>query len=136
MSDLVERLLAAPGVYWGHGDGPESGRFVGRIEVQPMLSAVLLHYEAYGASGLQHVEYALLGRSATGPELYTVIDTRSEVMTFSEVEPGIFGLRGPSDMRIVLETPATDTLSYAWWWAAPGEAVIERSRLVARRAAG
>jgi len=101
-----------------------------------MPSAVLLHYEAHGASGLQHVEYALLGRGATGLELHTVIDTRSEVMTFSEVEPGVFGLRGPRDMRIVLGTPATDTVSYAWWWAAPGEPVIERSRLVARRGDG
>jgi hypothetical protein len=132
VKDLLERLLVAPGLYWGHGDGPESGRFVGRIAVEPMLSAVLLKYEAHGEAGLQHVEHSVLGRSPTGLKLHTVIDTRQELMTFVEEQPGVFTLDGPTDMRIVIDTPEPGTLSYAWWWSPPGENVIERSRLVAQ----
>jgi hypothetical protein len=129
--DILDTLLGAPGVYWGNGDGPESGTFVGRIEVRPILTAVLLHYEAFGASGLQHVEHALLARTATGLGIRSVIDTRKESMTFAEAEPGVFRLEAAGDMRIVIETPGTGCLSYAWWWAPHGEEVVERSRLVA-----
>jgi hypothetical protein len=123
VKDLLERLLAAPGLYWGHGDGPESGRFVGRIAVEPILSAVLLKYEAHGEAGLQHVEYSLLGRSSTGLQLHTVVDTRQELMTFAEEQPGVFTLDARTGMRIVIETPEPSTLSYAWWWSRPGENV-------------
>jgi|HubBroStandDraft_2_1064218.scaffolds.fasta_scaffold4535077_1 hypothetical protein len=52
MVDTLDQLLGNPGIYWGRGDGPESGMFVGRIEVQPVSGAALLHYEAFGDSGL------------------------------------------------------------------------------------
>jgi hypothetical protein len=53
-------------------------------------------------------------------------------MTFDEAEPGVFRLQSGLDMRIVIEVPEAGLLSYAWWWATPGEDAVERSRLVAR----
>lgn len=132
MSDLLDRLLGAPGTYWGVGDGPESGPFVGRIDVKPMLSAVLLHYEAHGAAGIQHVEFSMLGRSTAGLELRTVVSEFSETLTFSEQDAGHFVLDAPRHMTIVIETPAPGTLSYAWWWAPSGEDVIEQSKVHAQ----
>ena len=130
--DVLDHLLGAPGVYWGNGDGIESGKFVGRVEVQPFLNAASLHYEAFGESGLQHVEHALLARTLSGLSIRSVIDTRTEAMTFEEAEPGVFRLQSGADMRIVIETPEPNCLCYAWWWGPPGEHVVERSRLVAR----
>jgi len=131
MSDVLDRLQAAPGIYWGHGDGLESGPFVGRVEVELLLNAVMLHYEAHGTDGLQHVEHTLLARGSRGLELHALIDTRQEVMTFSEREPGVFRLDASVDMRILIEVAKPGVLSYAWWWAPPGDDVIERSKLVA-----
>jgi hypothetical protein len=130
--DLLDRLLVAPGVYWGNGDGIESGRFVGRIEVRPLLNTASLHYEAFGDSGLQHVEYALVARTVAGLSIRTVIDTRKDLTTFEEAEPGVFRLQSGPDIRIVIEVPEPGCLSCAWWWARPGKEVVERSQLVAR----
>jgi len=130
--DVLDHLLEAPGVYWGTGDGIESGKFVGRVEVRPLLNAASLHYEAFGDSGLQHVEHALVTRTLTGLSILSVIDTRRESMTFAEAEPGVFRLQSGPDMRIVIEHSEARCLCYAWWWARPGEDVVERSRLVAR----
>jgi hypothetical protein len=130
--DVLDHLLGAPGVYWGNGDGIESGKFVGRIEVRPLLNAASLHYEAFGERGLQHVEHALVARTLTCLSVCSVIDTRQESMTFDEAEPGVFRQQSGPEMRIVIEAPEAGCLSYAWWWAPPGEDVVERSRLVAR----
>jgi hypothetical protein len=78
------------------------------------------------------VEYALFGRIAKGLSVRTVIDTRPEAMTFSEVEQRVFRLEGSNDTRIALAVPEPGTVVYSWWWARPGEQIKEQSRLIAR----
>ena len=44
--DLLQRLTKAPGLYRGRGDGMESGPFIARIQVTPIVRgrAVVLDY--------------------------------------------------------------------------------------------
>lgn len=135
--DVLDWLLERPGLYWGMGNGPESGTFVGRVEVESVLSqqAVSLSYEAWSEEeGFQHAERALLGRDPDGVlELTTVISERLGTLRFREGGTGVFTLDGPMAMRIVLRTLDDDVLTYAWWWAKPGDETIEQSKAVLHR---
>lgn len=134
MTSVLARLLAAPGVYWGAGSGPESGDFIGRIEVRPILGGVTIDYEAWSErEGLQHREHALLTDSGPTLRLHVLTSEMGLGLMFEEEsKAGNFVLRNGPDMRVVIEHDE-DTLSYAWCWAPESEQVREQSRLVARR---
>jgi hypothetical protein len=130
----LDSFVRATGVYWGAGSGIESGRFVGRVAIEPAVAGVQLLYEAWSErEGLQHREQALLSDGPTGLRLHTSVSEMPEVLTF---EADADGFRLADDvgmpMRIVLRVSA-DRLHWAWWWSPPGEPLIERSKLLARR---
>ncbi|HKH04431.1 MAG TPA: hypothetical protein VKA65_04660 [Acidimicrobiales bacterium] len=136
MVPSLEAFRRATGVYWGTGSGIESGRFVGRVRVEPAVAGVQLHYEAWSErEGLQHREQALLSEGPDGLRLHTAVSEMPEVLTF-EAEGDSFALRDDvgMPMRIVLLVAPPDRLHWAWWWSPPGEPLVERSKLVARRA--
>lgn len=139
---LATTLAGAPGVYFGTGDGPESGPFVSRIEVSVLANGgVSIDYEATSrAQGVQHVEHSLLCAGPDGRDrLYIAHSEAPFVAEMVAVEPG--GSRfvqaesgGPLVMEVVIETPEADRLTYAWWWAPAGETPTEQSKADARRA--
>jgi hypothetical protein len=137
MSSLLQDLAMRPGTYWGLGSGPESGDFVGRLEIAPLGDGVRLGYEAWSPQqGLQHREETLLTAEPDGRLLLHVATAESEpVLTFAEEGAGAFVAGDLRPLRIVVELPEIDTVVYAWWWPPQGGRMVEQSRLVARRVA-
>ena len=135
---LWERLVAATGIWFGSGDGAESGPFVARIALSPLPnSGVAIHYEATSREeGLQHVEHSLLVPGPDGRALLHIAHSESPfvaVMREREPESGYFelvGRDGPYDMAVVIELTESMTLSYAWWWAPAREPLVEQSKAV------
>jgi hypothetical protein len=136
MPQTLDSFLRATGVYWGSGSGVESGRFVGRVAIEPAVAGVQLLYEAWSErEGLQHREQALLSEGPTGLRLHTSVSEMPEVLTFEAEDDDAFTLTDDvgMPMRIVLRLATPDRLQWAWWWSLPGEPLVERSKLVARR---
>lgn len=138
---LAAKLAQSPGVYFGTGDGPESGPFVSRIEVSPLPNGgVCIDYEATSREqGVQHRERSLL---AVGPnDRDRLFVAHSEAPFVTEMIAAKAGsvrfvqreMVGPYVMEIVIEQPERDRLTYAWWWAHAGETPIEQSKADARR---
>jgi hypothetical protein len=106
MADLVEQLLARPGLYVGvqtrPGDTSDEPPGVARVEVTPLPggSGVMLAYEVLAPTGeLAHHEHAVIT---------TVI---------AEVGPGHFpAAEGtvPFPMAVDLDVPAPGHLIYKW----------------------
>jgi hypothetical protein len=137
-ADLLARLCAAPGLYRGRGDGPESGPFLGRLQLTPVVHgrALALDYEATSdRNGLQHVEHTVLVNGDGGRlELHVVCLELPGMTRFVEVEPGTFrAYDGPLAARIVLSIPGPGALSYAWWWSRDESHPREQSRCELRR---
>jgi hypothetical protein len=69
----------------------------------------------------------------------TLVVAHSEAPVLSimvEQEPGWFVAppdRAPYGRGIKVEIPERDRLIYSWWWAPPGEPLVERSRADLRR---
>lgn len=131
--DLLTALTAAPGLYRGRGDGLESGPFLGRMLVTPVVRgrAVTLEYEATNdREGLRHLEHTVLvGGDDGGLELHVVCLELPGVTRFVETGPGVFRAHDvQSGARIVASVPAPGTLTYAWWWARDEEPPREQSR--------
>ncbi|MEM8903777.1 MAG: hypothetical protein AAGA17_04250 [Actinomycetota bacterium] len=137
---IAASLARRPGLYRGHGDGPESGPFVCRIAVAPLPNGgVSLDYEAMSHDqGLQHEEHTLL---VVGPDerdrLYVAHSESPFVTEMVATAPGSSRFRqpepiGPFAMEIVIEAPSPGHLTYAWWWAPAGSAPVEQSRAEAR----
>jgi hypothetical protein len=138
MTDLLAALIAAPGVYRGRGDGPESGPFVARLAVTPAVKgrAVTLDYEATSdRNGLQHVEHSVLVVGGDGRlELHVACVELPGVTRFTQVGTGEFAAYdGPLPARIVITQPGADALTYAWWWARDEADMREQSRATVRR---
>ena len=138
MTDLLAQLVAAPGLYSGRGDGRESGPFVARIQVTPIVRgrAVALDYEATSdRAGLQHVEHTVLATGEQGRlELHVACLEVPGVMRFVHSGTGEFtAYDGPFPARIVVTRPAPDALTYAWWWARDESDPQEQSRAEVRR---
>lgn len=136
MSDTVlDWMIDNPGVYWGLGDGEESGQFVGRVSVARGLGrSVELGYEAWSdREGLQHAERSRLAPTFDGGAQLIASITESPVpLIFREASRGEFVTADGPEMKILITTNA-DTISYAWWWAPPGEVVREQSKVFVRR---
>ncbi|HWG98590.1 MAG TPA: hypothetical protein VNV66_04520 [Pilimelia sp.] len=131
--DLLERLVAAPGLYRGRGDGPESGPFLARMRVSPVVRgrAVTLDFEATAEpDGLRRLEYAVLAVGDGGrPELYVAGLELPGMVRFVATGPEEFtAYDGQLAARIVLTAPRPGTLTYAWWWSRDGSAPREQSR--------
>jgi hypothetical protein len=140
---LSADLAAATGLYFGTGDGVESGAFVSRIEVSPLPNGanggVAISYEATSREqGVQHREHSLLAPGPDGRDhLYVAFSESPFVTEFVETTPGTGRFEqaiagGPYVLVIVIAL--TDSqLTYAWWWGLPGEEPVERSKATATR---
>jgi hypothetical protein len=138
MTDLLARLASAPGTYRGRGDGPESGPFVARFCVTPVVRgrAVALDYEATNdRNGLQHVEHTVLATGENGRlELHVACLELPGVVRFVEAQAGEFtAYDGPFPARIVVTFTGPEALTYAWWWSRDESKPREQSRATVRR---
>jgi hypothetical protein len=137
--DLAETLFDAPGLYVGRGDGVESGPFIGRLLVTPLPSGrgVVIDYEALSTEHMvQHVEHAMLGIGADGRHVLYVSHVESPtIAVMVEQRPGYFvdvAAGAVAHQAVEITCPADGELTYAWWWAEPGEDAIERSKVDAQ----
>ncbi len=136
-SSILTALQAAPGVYVGTGDGPESGPFTARIEVSPSLDGLGcdIAYEAWDGPELKHREQTLLAPSMEGGAVLTVLcQELPGLAALHESEPGVFTSGGSAEdfriaIRISLDGPE---LVYSWSWAFPGAELREQSRASVR----
>lgn len=138
---MVRRWSAATGVWFGTGDGAESGPFVARIAVAALPNGgVAIDYEATSREqGVQHLEHSLLVPGPDGNDQLFIAHSESPFVTvMSEVEPGSGRFEqatpaGPYSLAVVLDAPDDHTLTYAWWWAPTGEPLTEQSRAIVTR---
>lgn len=139
---LSRRLSAATGVYFGTGDGPESGPFVSRIAVSALPNGgVAIDYEATSREqGVQHLEHSLLVPGPDGNDQLFISHSESPfvtVMAEREAGSGHFdqiAQVGSYTMAVVIEVPSEDALTYAWRWAMAGETPTEQSKASVSRA--
>lgn len=139
---LASRLARATGIYFGTGDGAESGPFVARIAVSALPNGgVAIDYEATShEQGVQHVEHSLLVPGPDGNDQLFIAHSESPFVTvMGEREPGSGHFAqvvesGPYTLAVVIEAPGDDELTYAWWWAPAGETPTEQSRASVSRA--
>ncbi|HEU5107151.1 MAG TPA: hypothetical protein VFT95_01100 [Micromonosporaceae bacterium] len=140
-ADLFGRLASAPGLYRGRGDGPETGPFLGRMRVTPIVRgrALALDYEiTTDSDGVRHLEHTVLVNGADGGlELHVTCLDLPGVTRFVETDqPGRFrAYEGALPARIVLAAPQPGRISYAWWWARGESAPREQSRCELRHSA-
>ena len=130
MPDLVDQLLAKPGLYLGSQATPRAGSGevgVARILVTalPGGAGVSLDYEVLTpTNGRNHVEHAVLARGTKGLLLMTT-HSHAEVATVAvETEPGYFPAADGDatfPMAIRIEVPEPGHLIYSWSYGAPGE---------------
>jgi hypothetical protein len=138
---LSTDLASTPGIYFGTGDGVESGAFVARIQVAQLPNGgAAIDYEATSIEqGVQHREHSMLVAGPDGRDRLFVAHSESPFVTEmveTEIGSGRFAQRepfGPYAMEIVIAIPEPDRIIYAWWWGADGEAPVERSKADARR---
>ena len=136
---LSSTLVAAPGTYFGTGDGPESGPFLSRLVVVGLPNGgVSIDYEATShGQGLQHAEHSLLAPGPDGrdrlyiahsesPFVTEMIESRRERGRFVTAEP-----TGAVAIEVVITVPAPGRITYSWWWADAGDTPTEQSRAVA-----
>jgi hypothetical protein len=138
MSGLLATLLGAPGLYRGRGDGAETGPFLARITVAPVVSArgVAIDYEATSdRRGLQHVEHSLLTVGEEGrPALHVLCTELPGIVRFAESRPGVFtAYDGGLTARILVTVPSPGHLTYAWWWSRDETDPKEQFRAEVRR---
>lgn len=130
------RLSDATGVYFGAGDGAESGPFLARIAIARLPGGgVAIDYEATSREqGVQHVEHSLLVAGPDGGDQLFIAHSESPHVTvmaervagsgrFEQVSAG-----GPFTMEVRIEVPQDGELVYAWWWAMAGDTPTEQSR--------
>ncbi|HWL45600.1 MAG TPA: hypothetical protein VNQ73_21845 [Ilumatobacter sp.] len=80
---------------------------------------------------MQHREHTVVSAAVDGRErLYIAHDESPVVTEMVATEPGRFEQPpgGPYTMAVVIDVPEPGRLTYAWWWAAAGEAPVEQSR--------
>jgi hypothetical protein len=131
MADLVELLLARPGLYVGRQADPEEhpdhSSSVARIEVSPLPggSGVMFAYEVVSPEGgVVHDEHAILARTTGGLVLVTSHSHADVTTVLSETEPGYFPAAdgaAPFPMAIRLEVPESGHLIYSWSYGGRGE---------------
>ncbi|GAA4354511.1 hypothetical protein [Angustibacter luteus] len=128
---VLDHLSAAPGVYWGEGQGPGGSRFVARVALIAQSDASLtFDYEAWSpGGGLQHAESARLARTGEVVTLAATSNGGDDVMLFREGDAGVFGSVGPQRVGLVI-TPQEQKLVFSWWWTGRDGELREQSRAV------
>jgi hypothetical protein len=131
MADLVESLLAHPGLYVGPQADPEdsSGNppSVARIDVTvlPGGSGVMFEYDVLSPGGGRvHHEHSVLAKTTTGLVLVTSHSHADTTTVISESEPGYFEASeeaSPFPMAIRLEVPEPGHLIYSWSYGGGAE---------------
>jgi hypothetical protein len=130
MSDVVDHLVAAPGLYLGtqvtpHAPGDNVGVARILVTVLPGGAGVTMDYEVLSAAnGLTHQEHAVLARGPAGVVLVTAHSHAPLVAVVPEAEPGFFAAAdgaAPFPMAIRLEVPEPGHLIYSWSYGRPGE---------------
>jgi hypothetical protein len=136
MADLVDQLLARPGLYVGpqadpndkSGNAPSAARIA--VAALPGDSGVSMDYEVLSSTGGRvHAEHAVLARTAHGLVLVTAHTHSSVTTIMRETEPGYFPAAegdSPFPMAIRLEVPDPGHLVYYWSYGMPGEEIIVR----------
>ena len=142
---LWDALPAQACVFSGPGVNHEGERFVGRLELQPLLNkgAYLIHYTATRDDGVHlHQEATLLGRNETGALcLWPVMEELPFILP--HVEIGATSSRSGEFVAIFSSGPREQTASfreeirlevwpdgrwvYAHAWGMPGESCEQRS---------
>jgi hypothetical protein len=133
---IVDDLLGNPGLYVGK-DTVEGTDSVGaaRIQVSPLPggAGVSLDYEVLNGLGpgpvLAHVEHTVVGKADDGTTIMVIAHTHGQAITIlRETEPGAFepGDVAPYPMKVVVSVPKPGHLRHAWWYASPGEELVER----------
>lgn len=130
MSDIVDQLLANPGLYTGSQVDPTASHpsgSVARVVVValPGGAGVTLDYEVLSPeNGRVHQEHSVLARTPGGivmPPTATPI----RLPVLHEAEPGYFPARDGElptfPMAIRLESPSPGKLVYSWSYGSPGE---------------
>jgi hypothetical protein len=136
MGDLIDQLVANPGLYAGPQVDPSasstSAQSAGRIFVTrlPGGSGVSLDYEALSPqNGRVHAEHAILARTPSGIVLVTSHSHAEVTSVLHETEPGYFPASAGEatfPMAIRLEAPEPGRLVYSWSYGMPGEALVVR----------
>jgi hypothetical protein len=135
MADLVEQLLARPGLYVGaqtRPDDSDAPTAVARIDVSalPGRSGVMLAYEVLRDSGdIGHHEHTVIARASNGIILVTSHSHADVTTVIPESEPGWFPAAdgsAPFPMAIRIEIPEPGRLIYSWSYGLPDEALTVR----------
>lgn len=128
---VLDRLAAAPAIYWGEGEGRMGGRFVARVAlIRHPDASVTFDYEAWSAAGgLQHAESARIARIGGTVTLAATSSGGDDTLLFREGDPGVFGSTGGPRVGLVI-TPDDTSLTLSWWWADDEGRLQEQSRAV------
>jgi hypothetical protein len=131
MPDLVDQLVAHPGIYVGSDIDPTGGHggdsaAAARLEVRPLPggAGVSLDYECLRPdAGQVHAEHAVLARTPAGLVLMTAHSHAPVASVLPESEPGRFpaGDDAPFPMEIRIEVPEAGHVRYLWSYGMPGE---------------
>jgi hypothetical protein len=144
MSDVLDQLIAGPGVYVGAQADPTDthpSSSVARIDIAvlPGGSGVRMDYEVLSAdNGRVHAEHAVLARTPHGIVLMTAHSHAGVATVLHESDPGSFVAAAgdaPFPMAIRLQMPEPNTLVYSWSYAAPGQEMTVRDVGTLRRLA-
>jgi hypothetical protein len=142
--DLIDALVAAPGVYLGQETTHEGGQDhvgVARVVVTalPGGAGATLDYQVLTSSGsLAHDEHAVLTRTASGVVLLTAHSHAPVAAMVPEdpSEPGWFPApagAAPFPMAVRVEVPEPGHLVYSWSYAPPGGELAVRDIADVRR---
>lgn len=134
MTDLVDQLLAGPGLYVGkqatHGERPGEG--VARVLIAPLPggTGVAMDYEVIvGPAGIVHAEHAMVTRTGGGTVLVTSHSHAPVTSIIPEAEPGWFpadASAAPFPMAVRIEVPEPGHLIWSWSYGSPGEELTVR----------
>jgi hypothetical protein len=142
--DVIDALVAAPGVYLGQETTHEGGQDhigVARVVVTalPGGAGVSLDYQVLTSTGtLAHDEHAVLARTAAGTVLLTAHSHAPIAAVVAEApdEPGWFPApadAAPFPMAVRVEVPEPGHLVYSWSYAGPGQELAVRDIADVRR---
>ena len=140
METIIDQVVRAAGHYEGRGDGIESGPFGGVVDIRPLLGGrgAELTYTATAPDGsVLHEEHTVLALDMWSgePTLYVLcaeLEGLGELLQASETT--FSNGRGVDSLQLRIELRLDgDVLHYAWSWGAPGDDVVERTRVALTR---
>ena len=138
--DIIEGLLAHPGVYLGYDRDRKTGRVsAAKIVVTPLPggAGVTLDFESFNTADKApvrgHAEHAVLGRTHSGGLILVTghIHANTVAVLRESKVPGVFVMgaeSSPFPLAITISVPAPGKLVYVWSFGAPGEEIVERDR--------